>query len=135
VMGPNHPARIAPPEHCYVFIRITLDVVALEKHRKAREPRNQKGKVEGGGKVLKQPQAKLIGKDLNSLQLQDSQIGMYLSHRSCYRITVTLTCPGWSPFMRHRPILIVQVLLTCIAKKRNRSHAITLQAMCSIKYQ
>lgn len=81
VTGPNLPARIAPPEHWNVYIRITLDVVALERHQKARGPRNRKGKVEKGGKVLKQPQMKLIGKDLNSLQLQDSQIGMYLSHR------------------------------------------------------
>ncbi|KIK38990.1 hypothetical protein CY34DRAFT_808810 [Suillus luteus UH-Slu-Lm8-n1] len=56
---------------------ITLDVVALEKHRKARGSRNQKEKVEGR-KVLKQ-----VRKEVNSLslQVQDCQNGMYLSHR------------------------------------------------------
>jgi hypothetical protein len=54
-------------------MRITPDVVALEKHRKARGSRNQKEKVEGR-KDLKQ-----VMKD--SLQLRDCQNGMYLSHR------------------------------------------------------
>jgi hypothetical protein len=74
VTEPNLPAQIAPPERWNVYTRITPDVEALEKHRKAHGSRNQKGKVEGG-RVLRQPQ---VGKDLDSLQLQH---GMYLSHR------------------------------------------------------